>query len=844
MYMKKYFFLFFSFILISSLIKAQNINDYKKLNSTFLNFLPSNANPEDLRPSDIPSTQVLKQMGFSEEEIEEAMNFKFSKGKYAKTLTPNLDSTSNINKLYLFFEDTLTLDSITYPKARIFGQDVFRNNKLSFYQKALDAKAPENYKVGPGDEISISIWGFSEFSETLEVDSRGYISPSSYGRIYVKGLTFKNMRSILKKKFSNFFDMQNSEIDVSLSYSKVITVNIVGEVYNPGSYIIPSINTAFNALIASNGPTQLGSVRNIYIKRNGKTVDSLDVYQFLFNPEKSNDIYLQDGDYLFVPPANSIVEVSGAVNRPYTYEAKVGETVKDIIRYAGGFSSMAFRDIITLKRLDYNEMKVYDVHDTDASSEIVKDGDELVVNKISNKISNVITVKGDIGVAGEYEFKQGENLLELLERSKCISQKTFLDKVYVIRLNQDRTKTHLSINLESVLENPDGSDNIIMQEYDIVHILSIDDFDDNFFISVDGAVRSPSNFSFGDGMSLQSALILAGGLTQQSEGSRVEVSRIMEYDVATNKLKPRRAIVKNVKIGNNLVLSKEAEEFILQPFDQIFVRSNPDFEPVINVTILGEVKYPGIYSVLRKNEKISSLIKRSGGLTDYAYLDGVKMYRKFEVLKDGDDNNKAMNISDELKKSILKDPDAASIYAAELEKKSFEFFEQESKTTEKEINLDMVYLNLAKALKSNNSKHNLVLNEGDSIVIPKIMDVVHITGELMNLQGNSISAPYFNSKRANYYVKNFAGGFSRLNDRSNTVVVYPNGIAKKSKNFMLFNVSPKVTKGSTIRISSKNKKSKKRNKNNIDWNQQIENAMLKLSAILTLWVLVDRVQTP
>ncbi|MBT7895574.1 MAG: hypothetical protein HN564_01105, partial [Flavobacteriales bacterium] len=624
---------------------------------------------------------------------------------------------------------------------------------------------------------------------------------------------------------------------------KVITVNIVGEVYNPGSYIIPSINTAFNALIASNGPTQLGSVRNIYIKRNGQTVDSLDVYQFLFNPKKSNDIYLQDGDYLFVPPATCIVEISGAVNRPYTYESKVGETVKDMIRYAGGFSSMAFRDIITLKRLDYNEIKVFDIHNSDSDDEIIKDGDELVVNKISNKISNVITIKGDIGVAGEYEFKQGENLLELLERSKCISQKTFLDKVYVIRLNQDRTKTHLSINLKSILENPDISDNIIMQEYDIVHVLSTDDFDDEFFISVDGAVRSTGNFSFGDGMSLQSALILAGGLTQQSEGSRVEVSRIMEYDVASNKLKPRRAIVQNIKIGNNLVLSNEAEDFVLQPFDQIFVRSNPDFEPVINVKILGEVKYPGIYSVLRKNEKISSLIRRSGGLTDYAYLDGVKLYRKFEVLKDNNDD-KEMNISDNLKKSILKDPQSASIYADELEKRSLDFFEQESKNSKKEINLDMVYLNLEKALKSNHSKHNLVLNEGDSIVIPKTMDVVHITGELMNLQGNSISAPYFNSKRANYYVKNFAGGFSRVNDRSNTVVVYPNGIAKKSKNFLLFKISPKVTKGSTIRISSKNKKTKKRNKNNINWNQQIENAMLKISAILTLWVLVDRVQTP
>jgi len=840
--MKNYFLLVLVLIFSCFNAKSQiNIED-KDIKSVYSNFLPTNSNVSDLRPSDIPSEQVLKQMGFDIDEIKEAMDFKYSRGKYQKNKISNNDTISNLSKFSLYFEDTLSIDSVIYPKAKIFGQDIFRNNKLNFYQKALDAKAPENYKLGPGDEISISIWGFNEFSETLEVDSRGYISPSSYGRIYVKGLTFKNMRSLLKNKFSKFFDMQNSEIDVSLSYSKVITINIVGEVYNPGSYVIPSINTAFNALISSNGPTQIGTVRNIYIKRNGKTVDSLDVYKFLFDPEKSHDIYLQDGDYLFVPPAKNLIEISGAVNRPYTYEAKDNESVSEMIRYAGGFSAKAYRDIITLKRLDYNDMRVFDVHSNDFDSELVDNGDELIVNHISNKLSNVITINGNIGVAGEYEYKKEEKLLELLNRAKCISQKTFLEKVYIIRLNPDRTKSHIAINLENILDDETHPENIIMQEYDIVNVMSIDDFDDDFNISVQGSVRSPGDFNYGDGMSLQSALFLAGGLTQQAEGSRVEISRIMEYDINSNKLKPRRAIVKNVVVGNDLVLSQEAENFELQPYDQIFVRSNPDFEPVINVQILGEVKYPGTYSILRKNEKISSLIKRSGGLTNYAYLDGVKMYRKFEVTAENDEEIKEMNISDELKRTILNDPDAASIYAEELENYNNEIFSSEPKAS-KQINLDMVYLDLEKALKSNQSKHNLVLNEGDSIIIPKTMDVVHITGELMNLQGNSISAPYFNSKRANYYVKNFAGGFSKLNDKSNTVVVYPNGIAKKSKNFLFFKLSPKVTKGSTIRVSSKIKKGKRKNNGKIDWNQQIENAMLKLSAVLTLWVLVDRVQT-
>ena len=822
-------------------VKAQGQLDISNINTSFLKFLPSNKSASDLRPSDIPSSQVLKQIGLSDNEIKEALDFKYSRGNYSKIKQDTNTSFSSLQKLYSSFDDTLIIDSTSFPKGKIFGQDIFRNQDLSFFQKALDAKAPENYKVGPGDEISISIWGFNEFSETLEVDERGYISPSSYGRIYVKGITFKNMRSILKKKFSTFFDMQNSEIDVSLSYSRVITVNIIGEVYNPGSFTIPAINTAFNALIASGGPNQIGSVRNIYIKRDGKTVDSLDVYKFLFNPLISNDIYMQDGDYIFIPPAENLVEIIGEVNRPYTYEARDGESVGDMIKYSGGFTTTAFRDIITLKRLDYNNLKVYDVIKADLYQENISDGDQIVVNKISNKISNVVTLKGDVGVSGDYEFKENEKILDLLSRAKCISNKTFLDKVYIIRLNEDRSKQHLSINLNNIISDPNHEGNILLKEYDIVHVLSVDKFDDEFFISVQGAVRNPSTFSFGNGMSLQSALILSGGLTQQAQGSRVEVSRIMEYDIATNKLKPRRTVVKNIEVGNDLTLSESAEDFILQPFDQVFVRSNPEFEPAENITILGEVKYPGTYSILRKNEKVSSLIKRAGGLTNYAYVDGVKMFRKFNVKESIREESLEMNISDDLKKSILNSPDVAAVYANEVEEKSKAFFAEENSAKISKENTDIVYLNLDKALKNNESRFNLVLNKGDSIVIPQILDVVHISGELMNLEGNSISAPFFTRKRANYYVKNFAGGFSKENDRSNTIVVYPNGIAKKSRNYILFKISPKVTKGSTIRVASKNIKQKKQKESKVDWNKQIENAMLKISAVLTLWVLVDRV---
>ena len=838
--MKKLILLLFS-ILFTLVVSAQ---DKSKINPVYLKFLPSDANPEDLRPSDIPSEQVLKQMGLSENEIAEAMDFKQSKGKYMKGAQDTSSTNANLSKFFKIFGDTLIEDTTIYPKARIYGQDIFRNNELAFYQKSLDAKAPENYKVGAGDEISISVWGYSEFSEALLVDDRGYITPSSYGRIYVKGLTFKKMRSLLKSKFSSFLDMKNSEIDVTLSYSRVITVNIVGEVYHPGSYSIPAINTAFNALIAAKGPNQLGTVRNIYIKRDGKTVDSLDVYQFLFNPTRSQDIYMQDGDYLFVPSAKHIIEVSGAVNRPYTYEAKSGESVASIIKYAGGYTTNAFTDVITLNRIKYNSIRVNDVHKDHANSTAIQNGDKIIVKTISNRPSNLVSVKGSIGVAGDYEFKQGERLLDLLNRAKCIDERTWMEKVYVVRLNEDRTKSHISINLQSVINDSDHKDNILLKEYDIVSVLSVDDFDDEFFVSVQGAVRAAGDFDFGDGMTLQDILLQAGGLTQQAEGSRVEISRIMDYDISLNKLKPRRAIIKTIKIGEELILSSEAEVFMLQPFDQVFVRENPDFESAKNIVLSGEVKYPGTYALLSKNEKISSIIKRAGGLTDYAYLDGVRMYRRFELIKNKNkndqDQDQEFNISQELKESILENPELALIYTNDLRKEENNrksIFDDE----DKDFAYDMVYLNLEKAMDSRSSKHNLVLIEGDSIIVPKTMDVVHITGELMNLEGESISAPHFNRRRANYYVNNFAGGFTKENKKSNTVVVYPNGIAKKSINFGFFTLSPRIKKGSTIIVTNKLIKENKEKENPVDWNRQIENAMLKVTAILTLWLLIDRV---
>ncbi|MBT5354697.1 MAG: hypothetical protein HOL56_06330, partial [Flavobacteriales bacterium] len=328
-----------------------------EINQTYLKFLPSNMDPNEIRPSDIPSEQVLQQMGLSSEEISEAMDFKYNRGKYS-TNESDTSSTDNAQKFYKNMGEQISKDTISFPKAKIYGQDVFRTNDLSFFQQSTSENPPSHYEIGPSDQFSIAVWGNSDYTDLVTVDEKGYISPSSFGRIYVKGLTFEQARSLIRKKLG----MNNSEMDISLVYSRVILVNIVGEVYNPGSYAIPAINTAFNALMVAKGPTQIGSVRNIFIKRDGKVIDSLDVYEFLFNPSEHTDIYLQDGDYIVVSAATNLVEVKGEVNRPYTYEVKSSDNMDDVIVFAGGYTTEASQNIITLKRFEDGKLLVHDVH--------------------------------------------------------------------------------------------------------------------------------------------------------------------------------------------------------------------------------------------------------------------------------------------------------------------------------------------------------------------------------------------------------------------------------------------------------------------------------------------------
>ena len=514
--------------------------------------------------------------------------------------------------------------------------------------------------------------------------------------------------------------------------------------------------------------------------------------KFLTEPDSKNDIYLENNDFLIVAVARRVASIDGEVNRPHTYELKGIETINSLIKYAGGLLPSAYTINIQIKRFTDNKMQLLNLNldslKANNSDFIIKDGDQVFIDRISKELTNIITAVGSVKIPGSYELKAGERVEDLLRKAQGLTYDAYTGNAFVIRKKDDMTKKYLSISISNILADKNSPDNILLEKFDTLKILSQNDFTDVLKVTVFGAVRKPGDIYFGENLSLKDVLLMSGGLKQDAANNRIEISRIIDYNKTNNKIIPIRAVVSTVQVGNDLSISNEAKDFILQPYDHVYVRSNPDFEEPKNIYVTGEVMYPGIYSLIKKDETIADIIQRAGGLTQFAYVDGVTMSRKFEET-------------------------------------------------------GLVYLNLERALRKPRSKYNIVMNDSDVVNVPKTVDLVHIAGAIGNVNFKSISAPYFSNKRAKYYIKNFAGGFNKDCRKSGTYVIYPNGILRNTKNMLFFRVYPKVRNGSNIHLPFKEiKEIDKSKRTPLDWNRTIENTTIKLTGVLTLWLLLTKIK--
>ncbi|MES2590509.1 MAG: SLBB domain-containing protein [Bacteroidota bacterium] len=757
---------------------------------------PSTIDTNTVNPSEIPSPEKLKKLGATDEEVKKITEFK--ERKLAEEKSRLSKEQPKINKIQ---QDTDLVKAtglpISYPKIipdteRVFGHSFFINNNIKFYDKANQLKAPDNYVLGIGDELSIAIWGYSDFNEVFKIDENGAINPKLVGRIYLKGLSFKDAKGLVAGKFKSVYDLNNSQIDVTLSYSKIITVNIVGEVNNPGSYTIPSINTAFNTLVTVGGIRSIGSVRKIYLKRGGQTVATLDVYEYLMNPNSKQDFFLENNDYLFVPSSGRIVKISGQVKRPLGYELIEKENLTSLIQYAGGFEAGAYRKRIQIKRFLNSQETLLDV-DYDSLIMAKKefellDGDEVLVRKIPVGYSNYVELIGPVQLPGNYELQTGDRISDIIRKAEGVSFDVFDTRAYIIRLNPDLSKKYIPFNLKEVVETPNSASNIKLQNLDVIKIFSKSYFKEEFIFSVTGAVRSPGSYMFGEGITLKDALYLAGGLKKEAAKNRIEISRAIEFSASSGNIVPSRTVVKIIEVAEDFKIDKASENFVIQPYDEILVRTEPNFELQQNVVLQGEVMYPGIYPLLDKNEKITDVIQRAGGLTYYAFPEGATLSRA-------------------------------------------------------EFNTGFLFLKLQEVIGDSTSKYNYILRAGDVLIIPKTDQLIQISG-LINYPSineiGQISAPFTRGKSARYYVKNYGVGFAKNADKKKTYVLEPGGYISKTKHFLFFKSYPKVTKGATIVVAAKKAREKDRKPSEpIDWNKAIENFTVKLTGLATLWLIFN-----
>ena len=660
-------------------------------------------------------------------------------------------------------------------KDSIFGMNFFKNPKISFTPNTNMA-TPENYQVGPGDELLIEVWGATEGSFKQIVDNHGNIFINAIGKINVSGLSFSEVKtkvnSYLKRIYSGISAPDGSYnkvyTGVTITQVRTVKVNIIGEVAVPGTYSLSALSTVLNALYACGGPTESGSFREINLIRNGQKIATFDVYEFLIHGDEKGNLPLKDQDVIIVPPYINRVLIEGEVKRKGAYETKEGETLAKLITYFGGFTSDAFTNTLVVERIKNAKREVKEVAFSEISSFVIQNGDKLKVHPITDEYQNRLSIGGAVYQPGTYEFKEGMTAYDLVNRANGVKKEAFLERGLIFRtLNRVDFQT-INFSVRDLIEQ---KNNIPLMDNDSIHIFFKDSLRMARFVKVEGAVNKPKELPFMENMTVEDVIALAGGLSQGADASTIDIFReINEGDF--------QKLSQEYKVSaDNRLESTSKEKIFLQPNDVVSVRYIKGYTPLQTVTVEGEVLFPGIYSIQTKNERISDLIERVGGLSPYAYVQGATLVRK--KLDEGD--IKQEQFLDEIVTiGTIGDNDQA---LKKVEKKS----------TEYRIGID-----LKKILANKHSKYDLILNEGDLLLIPSEKQTIEIKGEVL-----APSLVRFEKGVSLREYVNRAGGFSDRAKKRSIYVMYANGDIKSTNNSLFFKNYPELEPGAIIIVPSK-----------------------------------------
>lgn len=692
-----------------------------------------------------------------------------------KNLTPaNAQSTEN-KKVDASEENILSEKTQIVPtkaNQRIYGFQLFNSEKLSF-EPSVNIPAPQNYVLGLGDELLITVWGASQQTYQLQIESNGAITIPEVGPVYVLGTEFSKAKDLIRKRLTTIYQgmdgsSPNTFADVSISNIRSIKVNVIGEAIAPGTYTLPATASAFNALYLSGGPNENGSFRNIEIIRDDKVIRHIDVYDYLINAKTEANIQLREQDIIYIPTYKKRVEIAGSFKRNGLFELNDKDRLSDVIKYAGGFTDQAFKSQLSLVRIADDQKKVIDINRSIFESFVPDNGDVYTASDIIDRYENRVSVTGAVFRPGNYELTEGMTLSMLLKKAQGVKENYYSSRGLIVRLQNNLSPKTVPFDVDKILS---GETDIPLQREDQVIIQDIFSMKQNPVIKILGEVRLPGEYPFADNMTLKDLIFSAGGFTEAASESFIELARRRTH-TESEQLSEEIVKLYHFNIDRLLAIDNQADTFHLQPFDYIYVRKAPSYHIQRTVFVSGEVRYPGVYSIGSKKERVSDIIKRAGGLTSEAFVKGARMRRYNPMLA--------------YTKKTLENSSGDSLI----------------KKAEDQIANDQLELKLENILKKPGSDYDYYLKEGDSIIVPEISQAIRIAGEVQN----PIGMAYENGRNLKYYV-NKSGGFSDNAKKGKTFVIYSDGTTKISRNF-IWHKYPTIEPGCQIIVPSKPEKKK------------------------------------
>lgn len=729
--------------------------------------------------------KAAAERGMSAEEIgklKERVSLIKAKGKTIDTKEGNKNAESairTVNKPKEIGEEKKPKE-----KSRIFGSDLFSSGAATFEPNMLMA-TPKNYIIGPNDELLLDLTGDNEASYKLRVSPEGSISMEYVGRISVGGLTIEQATSKIRNVMSGTYPSLRtgrSQVAVNLGNIRSISIIINGEVVKPGSFTLSSFATVFNALYSAGGPNENGSYRNIQVIRNNQVVAMVDLYDFLINGIQTANIRLQDQDVIHVPVYQIQVDVMGEVKRPAIYELRADESLANVLRYAGGFAAMAYKQRVRVFQNTATERKVLSKSILEFPDYKPKNGDVVFVDPILDRFENKIQVIGAVFRPGIYELSPNLTLSQLIKQADGLKEDAFMNRGYIVRLNADSTTVIIPFDVSAIVQNRVAD--ILLKREDIVKISSIFHLRDEYTVSIGGEVRKPGSFNYSNNMSVENLIQMAGGFKEGASEMNIEVSRRISGIDLTQK-SAEIAKVFNIKVDKNLKIGDSS--FVLHPFDIVSVRPAEGYITQQQVQVIGEVRNPGIYTIQTKDERISDIVKRAGGLTTSAYSNGASLKRPGAANKTGSVFGEEEKQIRDLNLERLKEKGSSdSLLNNTLQANGFS---------------DLVGIELEKILENPGSRRDLIVEGGDIIKVPALLQTVKVTGEVLR----PISVVYQPGKSFKYYI-NSAGGFTKNAYKSGAFISNANGTVKGTTKAIFFNNYPSVMPGGEISVPQRAKR--------------------------------------